>query len=457
VNLTTGELAQAVGGRVLRRGPVVRGVSTDTRTLAAGEAFFALLPREGEGADGHTYVVEAARRGAPAAVVCRAVPDVPEGLGLVEVDDPLLALGRLAAQWRARMPARIVTVTGSVGKTSTRAMLAAILSPLARTLASERSFNNEIGVPLTLFRLDRSHEFCVLEFAMRGPGEIEYLTRIARPEVAIVTNIGPSHIGRLGSLAAIASAKGEVLPLLPRTGAAILNRDDPFYEQLRSRASCPVVSFGLHAEAAVRAEELEPDGLRGTAFTCCAGGARVRVRLAVPGAHFVANALAAAAAARALGVGLPDIAGGLSTYRGTEMRGLIVESPRGFTVLSDCYNASPASVAAALQLLGAVEGRRVFVFGDMAELGDLGPEAHREAGERAAEAGVQLMVTLGDLAKLAGQTAAQNGVVTQAVDSNEEAVEFLRGRLVPGDVVLVKGSRVMHLETVVEGLKADAR
>jgi UDP-N-acetylmuramoyl-tripeptide--D-alanyl-D-alanine ligase len=457
MNLTTEELARAVNGQVLREGRSITGASTDSRVLRSGDAFFALVPREGEGgADGHAYVADAARRGASAAVIGRPVPDLPASLGLVQVDDPLVALGRLGALWRRRMPARVVAVTGSVGKTSTKAMLGSILSPLARTVAAERSYNNEIGVPLTLLQLNRAHEFCVLEFAMRGPGEIDYLARIAQPEVAIVTRIGLSHVGRLGSLAAIAAAKGEVLPLLPRTGAAVLNRADAFFDELRTRTRAAVISFGLHGGADVRAEGLEAHGLRGTTFTCRTGDTAVRVDLCVPGVHFVENALAAAAAAHALGVELPAIAQGLSAYEGTDMRGLVIEAPGGFTVISDCYNASPTSVEAALQLLAATEGRRVLVFGDMAELGDEGPEAHQQVGARAAEIGVQLLITVGDLARLTGEVASHRGVEVLQAGSGAEAVEALQRRLRGGEVVLVKGSRVMHLEDVVRGLTTDA-
>jgi len=456
MNLTTQELAEAVGGRLLSVGPVITGVSTDTRTLRPGDVFFALLPREDDAADGHVYVADAARRGGAAAVVCRAVSDVSQRFGLVQVDDSLLALGRLASLWRGRVPARVVAVTGSVGKTSTKAMVGAILSPLARTIVAERSFNNEIGVPLTLLALDRSHRYAVLEFAMRGPGEIEYLARIARPEVAIVTNIGMSHLGRLGSLEAIAAAKSEVLSLLPPTGTAVLNRGDRFFGFLRDTTRARVLSFGSSGKAEVRAEEIEERGLGGTAFTCCLGGEKARVVLRVPGVHFVENALAAAAATHALGVGLGAIADGLSAYEGVEMRGCVLEAPGGFTVISDCYNASPASVEAALRLLGGMAGRRVFVFGDMAELGEAGPEAHGQVGERAAEVGVAYLVTVGGLAQLAGQTAAGRGVCVTHVGSAQEALDTLKGNLRPGDTVLVKGSRIMHLESVVEGLTADA-
>jgi UDP-N-acetylmuramoyl-tripeptide--D-alanyl-D-alanine ligase len=454
MNLTTEELARAVGGRAIRKGRTVTGVSTDTRTLQPGDAFFALLPREGEGADGHEYVGSAAERGASTAVVCRPVPECP-GLGLVEVDDTLLALGRLGAMWRRRMPARVVAVTGSVGKTSTKGMIGAVLSRVARTVASERSYNNEIGVPLTLLELDRSHEFCVLEFAMRGSGEIRYLAEIAQPEVAVTTNIGMSHIGRLGTLAAIAAAKGEVLPLLPITGTAVLNRADAFFHELRGRTRARVLSFGLQDEADVRADEVEARGLQGTTFTCRIGDAAADVRLRIPGAHFVENALAAAAAAHALGIALPAIAQGLSAYGGAEMRGLVIEAPGGLSVIADCYNASPASVEVALRLLASTEGRRVFVFGDMAELGDAGPEAHRHVGQQVADSGVALLVTVGGLAELTGEVAAARGVEVTQVASAAEALKVLAGRLYAGDVVLVKGSRVMHLEDVVEGLTAD--
>jgi len=455
MNLTTEELARVVGGRVVREGRTVTGVSTDTRTLRAGDAFFALLPREGEGADGHAYVDKAAERGAAAAVVCRPVPEC-EGLGMVEVDDTLLALGRLGSMWRRRMPARVVAVTGSVGKTSTKGMIGEVLRRVARTVVSERSYNNEIGVPLTLFELDRSHEFCVLEFAMRGPGEIRYLAEIAEPEVAIITNIGMSHIGRLGTLEAIAAAKGEVLPLLPETGAAVLNRGDAFFEELRAQTRARVLSFGRHEDADVRAERVEARGLAGTTFVCRIGEATAPVELRIPGAHFVGNALAAAAAAHAMGIDLPAIAEGLSAYQGTEMRGLVVEAPGGVTIIADCYNASPASVAAALQLLGSTEGRRVFVFGDMAELGDEGPDAHRRVGEQVAESGVALLVTVGSLAELTADVAGARGVEVTPVTSAVEALTALAGRLRAGDVVLVKGSRIMHLEDVVQGLTADA-
>lgn len=445
-----------VGGRTRKEGRVITGVSTDSRVLRPGDVFFALLPREEAARDGHNYVADAALRGAAAAVVCRAVPEAAPELPLIEVDDSLVALGRLAAAWRRRMPARIVVITGSVGKTTTKEMLSAILCRITRTLVAERSFNNEIGVPLTLLALKRAYEFCVLEFAMRGAGEIEYLAKIAQPEVGVITNIGMSHIGRLGSLEAVAAAKGELLPCLPITGAAVLNRKDRFFDELRERTRARIISFGLHPDADVRSEQVQLHGLQGSTFALRIGAAGARVHLRVPGRHFVENALAAAAAAHALGVGVEAIAKGLSAYEGMPMRGAVIESPRGFSVISDCYNAAPASVEAALELLALSDRRRIFVFGDMAELGEEGPHAHRKVGERSAELGLALLVTVGDLARLAAETASALGVETVSVSSADEALSAVSQRVLPGDVVLVKGSRVMRLERVVEGLTADA-
>ncbi len=457
--LTPQEIADAVRGEVIAPGPPATGVSTDTRTLRPGDLFFALLGEGGKarpGEGGHRFVAAAAERGAAAAVISQSVADAPRGFGLIRVDDTLLALGRLAAMWRQRMPARLAAVTGSVGKTSTKGMLGAILSAFRSTLVAPASYNNEIGVPLTLLELDRSHVFCVLELAMRGPGEIDDLARMARPEVGIITNIGASHAGRLGSREATARAKGELLPLLPPTGAAVLRRLDFFFGILSELSAAPVVSFGIEATADVRAEEIAEEGLEGSRFKLILPDSRMTVTLSIPGRHQIENALAAAAAAHALGVPAEAVARGLSAYQGTEMRGRILRTPSGATVIDDSYNAAPDSVRAALQVLATVPGRRLFVFADMLELGEEGPEEHRVVGERAAEAGVAHLLVVGELAALAADSAGERGVAVARWATPEEALAALRVELRPGDTVLVKGSRMMRLERVVEGLLADA-
>jgi UDP-N-acetylmuramoyl-tripeptide--D-alanyl-D-alanine ligase len=343
-----------------------------------------------------------------------------------------------------------------VGKTSTKGMLGAILSAFRSTLVARASYNNEIGVPLTLLELDRSHVFCALELAMRGPGEIDALARMARPEVGIITNIGASHAGRLGSREATARAKGELLPLLPPTGAAVLKRSDFFFGILSELSAAPVISFGIDATADVRAEEIVEGGLEGSRFRLILPDSRVAVTLPIPGRHQIENALAAAAAAHALGAPAEAMACGLSAYQGTEMRGRIFRTRSGATVIDDSYNAAPDSVRAALQVLSTVPGRRLFVFADMLELGEEGPEEHRVVGERAAEAGVAHLLLVGELAALAADSAAERGVAVARFATPEEALAALRVELRPGDTVLVKGSRIMRLEHVVEGLLADA-
>jgi len=459
LNLTPHEIADAVQGELVAPGRPATGVSTDTRALRAGDVFFALL---GEGArtrpqaNGHRYVRDAVERGAVGAVVSSPVRDTPPGFAVIRVDDTLLALGRLATMWRQRMPVRLAAVTGSVGKTSTKGMLGAILSGCRPTAVAPASYNNEIGVPLTLLGLDRADTFCVVELAMRGPGEIGYLAGIARPEVGVITNIGSSHVGRLGSREATARAKGELLPLLPPTGAAVLRRSDFFFGVLSELASAPVISFGLEDAADVRAEQLAEDGLRGTRFELVLPRARVPVALAVPGLHQVENALAASAAAAALGVPPEVIARGLASYVGAEMRGRVVEAPGGITIIDDCYNAAPDSVRAALGVLAGVPGRRLFLFADMLELGEESPEDHRVVANQAAEAGVAHLLTVGELARIAAQVAAERGLATSSFATPEEALAALREELRPGDTLLVKGSRLMRLERVVEGLLSDA-
>jgi UDP-N-acetylmuramoyl-tripeptide--D-alanyl-D-alanine ligase len=354
------------------------------------------------------------------------------------------------------MPVRLVAVTGSVGKTSTKGMLGRILRVAGRALVAERSYNNEIGVPLTLLGLDQRHRYCAVEFAMRGPNEIAYLTELARPEVGVITNIGTSHIGRLGSREAIARAKGELLPPLPSTGVAVLNRDDFFFGILSELSTAPVLSFGGHREADVRPEDIHDGGLDGSSFTCVLPAGRAHVSLTVPGLHCVQNALAASAAAHALGLGPDVIAEGLAGYEGEEMRTRIFHSPTGSVVIDDSYNAAPASVEASLRLLAGTQGRRIFVFGGMAELGEEGEDAHRAVGSQVAEAGVHHLILVGELPTLTGEVARAAAVCTSLVSGPEEAVDLLKPKLGRGDTVLIKGSRVARLERVAEGLIGDA-
>ncbi len=453
--MTLGEIAEACEGKLEARwaGAVATGVSTDTRELHAGELFIALT---GAQHNGHDYVDAALERGAAGVVVARS-KRLAEGAGkpLVIVEDTLAALGRIGAWHRSKFGVAMAAVTGSTGKTSTKNMLGEIMSQVGPTLTAPGTYNNEIGVPKVLVQLSPAHRFCVLEFAMRAPGEIAYLAELARPQVGVITNIGESHLGRLGSREAIAKVKAELLQHLPADGTAILNGDGFFFQVFAEMAPCEVISFGLGESAEVRALHVSRPSLEGTRFVLATPDGEVPVRLQVLGTHNVSNALAAAAAAHALGASLEQIAAGLSQYAGAPMRLEPVRGLRGSTIINDAYNASPASMDAALALLAALEGRRILVFGDMLELGPAAEEAHRRCGEQAAEAGVDWLVAVGEMGAVAAEEAEKHRLRADAVESTEGAVELLRPAIAEGDIILIKASRAMQFERVVEGLRDD--
>jgi UDP-N-acetylmuramoyl-tripeptide--D-alanyl-D-alanine ligase len=442
---TLGEIAAVVQGRLVSGSGevVVRGVTTDSREAKAGHLFVCL---RGERFDGHDFVEAARAAGVAAALVERALPS---SLPQVVVGDTLKALGALARWWRRRQGALVIGVTGSAGKTTTKGMLAAVLGQHRPTLSNPGTENNEIGVPRTLLRLG-GEAYCVLEMGARGRGQIAYLAQVAAPQIGVITNIGEAHLGLIGSREQVAAAKGELLAALPPEGTAVLNAEDFFFGVLAELAPCRVVSFGLE-RGDFRAEEVEV-GIEGTSFILAgpAGRAQVRVRLA--GRHNAVNAAAAAAAAWAAGAKLEHIVAGLEAYEGEGMRSQIVRRPDGAVIINDAYNASPTSVQAALELLAAMPGRKVMVFGDMLELGEYAQEAHERVGRAAAQAGVAVMVAVGPLAKAAGAVAQHSGVQVLYADSPEEALELAEEIVQPGDVVLVKASRLVGLERVAEGL-----
>lgn len=447
---TLGEVAAACAGTVDDRWEdvSVSGVSTDTRELAPGEIFVALA---GQTHDGHEFLAAAREAGAAAAVVSdpeQAPPDLP----VVVVEDTLEGLGLLAAWHRAQMPARVAAITGSTGKTSTKDMLGQIVRRLGPAVVAEGTHNNEIGVPLTLLRLSPEDRFCVLELAMRAPGEIGYLAEIARPDVGVITNIGQSHVGRLGSREAIAQTKAELLEHLPTDGVAVINADDFFFSVFCAMSEAPVVSFGIEANADFRAVDIDDGEVDRVSFRMVTPVGEANVRMRVPGRHNVMNALAAAAAATQLSATLDETVAALEEYAGSAMRMQHVRGLGGATILNDAYNASPDSVGAALNVLRSAEGRKIFVFGDMLEMGAEGEPAHRAVGRAAAEAGVDWLITVGELARLAAGAAEEHGVRVDSVDAAEDATELLRPELKEDDVVLVKASRGMALERVVEAL-----
>jgi UDP-N-acetylmuramoyl-tripeptide--D-alanyl-D-alanine ligase len=454
-----GELAAASGGKILRLGTrPIRGAAVDSRLVAAGELFVAL---PGERTDGHRYLGDAVTAGAAALVVTRHLDDAAlEHLGdvtVVRVKDALAALHAIAAIWRARFDPLVVGVTGSIAKTSTKEAIGVVFGRRWNTLVSEGNQNNEIGLPLTLLRLRSEHRAAVLEMGMYVGGEIATLARIGRPSIGVVTAVQGVHLARIGSLDAIEAAKGELVEALPPNGTAILNADDSRVRRMASRTAARILTYGFATDADVQAEDVESAGMDGMRFRLLLPGGLVRP-VAVPtlGRLSVHNALAAAATGIAAGLSPDLIVDGLQAGWSAPHRTELVRAG-GVTIVDDSYNASPGSVIAALDLLGGLPGRRIAVLGEMLELGPNSDMGHRGVG-RAAAPVCQLLVTVGagatDIARGAREAGLPADRLFEAADQ-EAVLELLRPRLRPGDVILVKASRGIALDRLVDRLRDE--
>ncbi|MFO7166474.1 MAG: UDP-N-acetylmuramoyl-tripeptide--D-alanyl-D-alanine ligase [Chloroflexota bacterium] len=445
----------------------------DSRLVTPGCLFVAL---RGERVDGHDFVADAVARGARGALVRRdrlaaltlnrpfAVVDTASGAGLAEagpedvllfaVDEPLHALHRLAAYHRSKFTPTVIGITGSVGKTSTKEVTAAVLQRGFRTLKNPRSYNSENTLPIVLLGLTADHDVAVLEMGMYGPGEIALLCSLARPQIGIVTNVGPSHLERMGSIEAIQRAKSELVQALPPDGYAILNYDDPLVRAMAEVTPARPFFYGLDPAANLWADGIESRGLQGISFWAHYGDEAVQLNLPLIGRHSVHTALAAISAGLLLGLGWDAIVAGLRD-ESAQLRLLAVPGYNGSQLIDDTYNASPASSLAALNLLAELDGRRVVVFGDMLELGSVEEEAHRLVGARVAEV-AQRLVTVGRRARWVAEEAEASGMAGEHIHqvmSNAEAVAVLREFIQPGDFVLIKGSRGMYMEEIVVALQ----
>lgn len=451
--LSLEQIASLTGGRVDGDvSVVVDAVASDTRTMPPGALFIALTAQR----DGHEFLGEAAARGAAAAVV-RTDAALPAGLPGIRVDDPFAALHALAAGVRDRTKARVVAVTGSNGKTCTKDFTAAILSSVMPAAASAASFNNEIGVPLTICGVRDDTEALVVEIGARGIGHIASLMPLVRPDISVVTNVGHAHAGMFGSLDAVAQAKGEIIEALPADGIAVLNADDERVAAMAPRTDAAVVLFGQSAEAHVRADGITLDDDARASFTLVCDAGRAAVALPVPGEHMVWNALAASAVSLQFGIAPAQIAAALATVTTSPHRMRIVDAAGGWRVVDDAYNASPQSMIAALKTLARLgRGRRTWaVLGPMAELGDASAGEHDRAGRLAVRLGIGRLVTVGREARPLHEAARLEGMSPDdavLVEDAGAAAAFVRGAIEAGDVVLVKASRVAGLERVVDAL-----
>jgi UDP-N-acetylmuramoyl-tripeptide--D-alanyl-D-alanine ligase len=425
-------------------------VTTDSRDLRKGDLFVGI---RGERFDGQTFADQALAAGAAGVVVEAGAKILTAHARLLEVDDTRLALGRMAACWRARFVSPLIAVTGSNGKTTVKEMLASILRKVAGdsgVLATAGNLNNDIGMPLTLLRLTAAHRYAVIEMGMNHLGEISYLSSLAKPTVAVINNAGTAHIGELGSKEAIARAKGEIFEGLDPAGIALINSDDAFAAYWRSLLrGRREIDFGMQAQATVSARyELTASA---SLITFRTPGEEFVVTLGIPGLHNVRNALAAVACAYALSVPSTAIVAGLANCSGIKGRLQRKRHASGALIIDDTYNANPESMQAAIAVLAVQPGRRIFVMGDMGELGTNAEAMHASIGAIAKSAGVHAVFALGEMSAAAVRVFGQGAEHFSNVD---ELVGALSGRLERGSTVLVKGSRFMRMERVVDALGA---
>jgi UDP-N-acetylmuramoyl-tripeptide--D-alanyl-D-alanine ligase len=458
---TLAHVLAGTNGRLVGGSPAAAfsSVCIDSRTVTPGALFVAC---RGAQQDGHTFVGEALERGAAGALVSRlpngepwCVPALAGG-AVVLVPDTLTALQDLARWWRRQHAVPVIGVTGSVGKTTTKEVIAQVLSQDRAVLGSRGNLNTEYGLPMCLMELGAEHATVVLEMGMHALGDIRCLADVAEPNIGVVTNVQPVHLERLGTIERIADAKAELVEALPATGLAVLNADDARVAAMAARTPAHAFTYGFASTADIWADDVNASGLSGVAFTAHCDGERVRAKTNLLGAHSVYAALAAVAVATHLGVAFAEAVSRLERVE-QGVRQVVVPGISGSTIVDDSYNASPSSVLAALDLLERTPGRRVAVLGDMLELGSYETEGHRLVGRRAAEV-ADWLLTVGPRAREIAATARAQGMSPETIetfDRDEDAAGRLTAGLQPGDVVLVKGSRSMHLDRVVDAIRSQ--
>jgi UDP-N-acetylmuramoyl-tripeptide--D-alanyl-D-alanine ligase len=469
--LTLGHILEAITGQeMVALDQVITDAAIDSRLVIPGSLFVALA---GEKVDGHDYIGEAFGRGALIALVER---DVPSEFAVIDLREPvteqkltdlvlpiclrvassLEALQNIAKRWRETLSLRVIGITGSVGKSTTKELTAEVLGQRYRTIKNPGNLNNEIGLPVSLLKITEGHERAVLEMGFYYPGEIALLCEIAQPQVGVITNVSQVHLERAGTMVAIVKGKGELVESLPPApeGVAVLNYDDPLTRTMSERTQAKVVYYGLSPEADLWASDIRGLGLEGVRFVMNYGAESIYIRVPLLGRHSVHTALRAAAVGLIEGLGWEEIVSGLQSSQ-SQLRLVAVQGPKGALLLDDTYNAAPPSTIAALNLLAELEGRRVAVLGDMLELGDFEERGHRMVGVRAAQVADEL-VTVGDRAQWIANEARLAGMTEDQVvvlKDSQEAIEYLQARVGENDVVLVKGSRGMKMDQIVADLE----
>ncbi|MDI6821724.1 MAG: UDP-N-acetylmuramoyl-tripeptide--D-alanyl-D-alanine ligase [Actinomycetota bacterium] len=461
--LTVSQILLATNGELLNGLPqrVINDISIDTRTLKPGDLF---IPIKGDHYDGHQFLKCALEKGAFGFLTQKwdkalknIFGELKEETIVIRVEDGLKALKDLAQYLRGQLRVEVVGITGSTGKTCTKDMLANVLSQRMKVIWSERNYNNEIGVPLTILKAEQGTQILVVEMAMRGLGQIRELAEIAHPTIGLVTNVGKTHFEFLGSEELIAQAKSELVEAIPEDGIVFLNQDDFWTERLKSLSLAQVLTFGLSELSNFRACDINVDSMGKPSFKILSNRGDIWVNLPILGRHNVYNALATFAIASYLGLPLEDIKNGLETCTLSGMRMQLLTTPKGITILNDAYNANPTSMRAALIALGDIksQSRKIAVLGDMLELGEITDVSHFELGKFVKEVGVNTLITVGERSKRIAEGALQSGMDSKEViscDTSTEAARILNRMLEQGDIVLIKASRAMKLEEVADSL-----
>ncbi len=449
------EAAKALGGELIGADTRFTAVSKDTRSIAAGDLYIAI---KGDRFDGHAFIQQAGKAGAAGALVSEVeAGDIP----LICVDDTRLALGGLAAYWRERFAGKLVGITGSNGKTTVKEMTRSILVKAAgeaHVLSTRGNLNNDIGMPMTLLSLREQHEYAVIEMGANHPGEIEYLSHIAQPHVALVNNAGPAHLEGFGSIENVARCKAEIYGGLVAGGTAVINADDTYADYWRGLCenldgNQQLLQYSMqHSDADIYAEVTGGDDTNEFEITTPVG--KGRISLSVPGKHNILNALAAASIAVALGLTIDHIVDGLNAFEGVSGRLAMVQGESGASIINDTYNANPRSLYEAMKVLAAQGGDTWLVLGDMGELGEAAEQLHREAGEQARELGIKQLLATGDMSRHA---ATGFGDASGFYEDREQLIKRLKQSLNKDSTVLVKGSRSMGMEQIVNALIADPK
>ena len=452
--MTIQEILSAVDGVWLNPwegAPIITGVSTDSRKSAPGSLF---LPWVGERFDGHDFI-DAALEGGAAGCLCVRPPEkLRSGKFYIQVKDTRLALKALAASYRDRFSIPVIQITGSVGKTTTKEMIAAVLEAKLRVWKTPGNYNNDVGTPLTLLGLEPEHQAAVIETGMNHFGEIEYLGEMVKPDIAVISNIGDAHIEYLGSRQGILEAKCEIFTHLKEGGLVILNGDDPLLDTVH--VTYPTVRCGKSQGCQARITELFDRGMEGIACTLTTERDRYALTISTPGEYMAYSASIAVVVGEALGLSREEIVRGVASYRPAGSRMRVIRRPGGRIVLDDCYNASPQSVAAALEVLARTEcDRKVAVLGDMGELGSLTERAHYNMGALAAMLGIDLVIAIGEKASKIADGVAQSGGSVLYFTSQEEAAQEVRAQLGPSTAMLVKASHAMEFGKLVEQLERN--